>query len=208
MSKNLNSRVTQRRRGAATIWVLAALPVLLVGMLFVMELGHLWAARAELENSLEAASRAAVKTWRNSGLPVVANWTTLARARGVQIAAANTIDGDAVVIATSLGAFDGGTNPNENSLYAPTLAGPAGNLVFGAVTEVADVVTFDAQTAPTPGVTLYGVRAQAVVDVPSLFGTYFGAAWANHSVTVDVTAVIGPLTPEPRLVRVDNYLHP
>ena len=51
------------RRGIATIWVILSLPVALILLITVVEIGNLWTARTELQTNLEAAAIAAVKTW-------------------------------------------------------------------------------------------------------------------------------------------------
>jgi len=144
----------EKRRGVATMWLLAGLPVLLVLFFFLIELGHLWAARVELENSLEAAALAAVKEWGENGGSPALNWTSTARNRGVTLAGANSINGIPVVIGTNLGNLD----PNENAAYVPGV-GATGNLVFGTVTEMGTTVTFDATNPPECGGALVLVDA-------------------------------------------------
>jgi hypothetical protein len=51
------------RRGIATIWVILSLPVALILLITVVEIGNLWTARTELQTNLEAAALAGVKTW-------------------------------------------------------------------------------------------------------------------------------------------------
>lgn len=51
------------RQGVATVWTILTVPVVLVGLAGVIELGHLWVVRNELQTSLEAAALAGVKTW-------------------------------------------------------------------------------------------------------------------------------------------------
>lgn len=198
-----------RRRGVSTIWILAALPALIAAFLVIAELGHLWQARVELENGLESAALAAAKEWGQGGLLPLPNWTVSARTRGQTLAAANSIDGQPIVLGTNLGAYNLLTNPNENGTYLPGEGPPpTGNLVFGRVIEVGPLVRFNANQVPIPLVTLYGVRAQATVRVPSLFGSYFGLTYASHTVTADATAAYDTVAGRTRLVRVDNYIHP
>jgi Flp pilus assembly protein TadG len=52
-----------RRQGVATVWTILTVPVVLVGLAGVIELGHLWLVRNELQTSLESAALAGVKTW-------------------------------------------------------------------------------------------------------------------------------------------------
>ena len=115
-------------RGVVALWTLLMIPVLVVLFAVVVEGVHLWLARVELENALEASALAAVKEWAESTSGVQAGWTNNARLVGQQYAAANTINQTPVVIGDNTGPFDPTTNPNEN--------GPCdGNLVFGAVIE-------------------------------------------------------------------------
>lgn len=198
-----------QRRGVATMWFLAGFSVLFVLFLFLIELGSLWTARVEVENSLEAAALAAAESWGTSAGAPMANWTNTARLRGQTLAAANNVNGNPVVIGTNLGTYDLGTNPNENSAYLPA-PGAIGNLVFGSVTEMGNTVTFDATFAPQCGgaTEIFGVRAQATIAVPSLFGSYFGLSYSTYNVTVNATAIYDCGNGLSRLVRVDNYIHP
>lgn len=52
-----------RRLGVATVWTILTVPVVLIGLVGVIELGHLWLVRNELQTSLESAAIAGVKTW-------------------------------------------------------------------------------------------------------------------------------------------------
>lgn len=56
-------RQSSLRRGIATIWVILSLPVALILLITVVEIGNLWTARTELQTNLEAAALAGVKTW-------------------------------------------------------------------------------------------------------------------------------------------------
>lgn len=115
-------------RGVVALWTLLMIPVLVVLFAVVVEGVHLWLARVELENALEASALAAVKEWAETSSGPAAGWTANARLVGQQYAAANTINQTSVSIGTNPGAFNLATNPNEN--------GPCdGHLVFGAVIE-------------------------------------------------------------------------
>src|SRR5262245_58633790 len=116
----------RHRRGAATLWLLAVLPVLIVLVLYVSELGHLWLARVELESSLESAAKAAVLGWGQSGGVPVSGWTSGARGRGLALATSNGLDTVPVTLDSNLGLFDGTVNPNENLANLPGVIGSAG----------------------------------------------------------------------------------
>ena len=55
------------RRGIATIWVLAALPVVLTLLVMIVDGGNLWVARTEIRTALDAAALSAAKTWGEGG---------------------------------------------------------------------------------------------------------------------------------------------
>lgn len=127
--------------------------VLLVTILcVVVEIAHLYLARTELENALEAAALAGADYWaKNPGD------TGDARTRAQQYAAANTVDGQPVVLSSNYGTDD----VNDN-------AAPDGNLIFGAVSfepvRIADnAYAFDHATEPSCTVTQTVV---AEVDLP------------------------------------------
>ncbi len=115
-------------RGVVALWTLLMIPVLLVLFAVIVEGVHLWLARVELENAMEAGALAAVKEWAETPSGAAAGWTGNARLVGQQYAAANTINQTPVSIGTNPGAFDLADNPNENGSCD-------GNLVFGAVIE-------------------------------------------------------------------------
>lgn len=121
------------------------IPVLLIVLGVVVEGVHLWLARVELENGLEAAALAAVKEWAESGNPQTAGWTYEARQVGVEYAAANTINKTQISIGTNF--YDGDpdpANPNENLSCQ-------GNLIFGAITEDDPEYVFEADKVPACG---------------------------------------------------------
>lgn len=142
----------RRRRGAVAVWTLMFVALLVTILCVVLEIAHLYLARTELENALEAAVLAAADHWaKNPGD------TLASRTRGVQYAAANTVDNQPVVLGTNYGTDD----VNQN-------AGPAGNLIFGAVSfapvRVADnAYAFDHATEPSCTVTEV---VEAEVDIP------------------------------------------
>jgi hypothetical protein len=56
-----------RRRGLATMWLIMFGPVFLVMLYFVVEIGHLYLAKTELNNALEAAALAGAQRWSQAG---------------------------------------------------------------------------------------------------------------------------------------------
>ncbi len=92
------------RRGIATIWVILSLPVALILLITVVEIGNLWTARTELQTNLEAAALAGVKTWgdesEDSSMPMdphpnpgEINITGAARDAAIAAFAVNSVNG-------------------------------------------------------------------------------------------------------------------
>jgi len=183
-------RLARQRRGVVALWLILALPVLLLLSIVVIEIGNIWLARAELENALEAAALAAVKEWGDSS--GAANLA--ARNVGVTYAAANTVTGSSVVITTNHGAL-----VNEN-------ASLSGNLVFGAVTTTGIPWVFSSSTVPGPG-TSFGVRAQATVVVNSVACRLGGYVVPAFQVSATATAryAVGGGSPQLIRVRPENF---
>ena len=186
-------RLAARRRGVVALWLIVSLPVLVLLLIFVAEIGNLWLARIELENALEAAALAAVKEWADT------EDNLEARNVGVTYAAANTVTGDQVAIANN----HGGTG-NMN-------ADPDGNLIFGAITTSSIPWVFEAGTEPSNTVdSEYGVRAQASVGVNSVCANWLGTAVPalSFSVSARVTARYNHTVGSPELIRVrpENYI--
>ena len=107
------------RRGAVVVWTVMFVILLLTILCVVVEIAHLYLARTELENALEAAALAGADHWAKSPTP---GNTSASRTVAMQYAAANTIDNKPVILTAN----GGGTDANQNLL-------PSGNLIFGAV---------------------------------------------------------------------------
>lgn len=197
-----------RRSGVATVWLIMLLPVLILLLCVVVDLANLWLARNQAETAMEAAALAAVKSWGSGAPSPSVNWTQIARARGVTLASANLVGNQTVLIGSNFGTFDVTSNPNENA--ACSAAGgipPAGNLVFGKVTSSGGLFQFDAGIAPVAG-EIYGVRGQAVISVPSLFGGFSGVTFGPYTVTVETTGIYDSSSSQTRLIRVATYSCP
>ncbi|MCH7688677.1 MAG: Tad domain-containing protein, partial [Planctomycetes bacterium] len=117
------------RRGAVTLWIIAAGPAFLALLVFVLEIANIWLARVELENALGATALAAVKEWGDAR----GGDTLCPRDVGVAYAAANTLVGVPLSITNNyrLGP------PNENDLCS-------GNLIFGSIITQEPPFVFDA----------------------------------------------------------------
>ena len=180
-----------------------SLPVLVLLLCFVIEIGNIWLARVELENAMEAAALAAVKEWGGAD---GSSGTETARWVGVEYAKANTVTGTAVDIGTN---WNSGVSPNEN-------ADCAGNLVFGAVMTDAIPWVFDAREQAGCG---YGpggghapaVRAQArAVPVNSVCCRLFGTVLPVFRVSACATARYDCENQRAVLIRVrpENFICP
>lgn len=55
------------RQGVSLLWIIIAFPALILFLVFAVEIGNIWLARIELEQSLEANALAAVKQWAEGG---------------------------------------------------------------------------------------------------------------------------------------------
>jgi Flp pilus assembly protein TadG len=171
------------------LWLVVGVPVFLLLLCFLVEVGNIWLARLELENSLEAAALAAVKEWGDAG----GGSTHRPRDLAALYATSNTVTGTPVVMATN---HNPAHAPNENDASA-------GDLVFGAITTTASPWVFDAQATPDlPCGATFGVRAQATVPVNSLFGQLFGLTLDTFNVSAHSTARYDPQTRQPKLIRV------
>ena len=135
-----NAPSTQRR-GVALLWLIIALPALLLFLVLVVEIGNLWLARLELEQSLEASALAAAKQWAETN---DREGTEAARIAGNDFAKANLVRGMAVDLTNAdlNAAFNGtlnyGTSAiNGNQVRTDVNSGgfnASGVLVFGGVT--------------------------------------------------------------------------
>lgn len=175
MTDRMVSRLTSIRtgrplhRGIVSLWTLLMIPVLLIVLAVVVEGVHLWLARVELENGLEAAALAAVKEWAESGGMPAEYWTERARQFGVEYAAANAINQTPITIQTNRGGYADPGNPNENLSCE-------GNLIFGAITEDNPKYVFEADKVPScggGGRLLIDVTTQNMDSVDNSWGISF-----------------------------------
>ncbi|MEW4456203.1 hypothetical protein AB1L30_26295 [Bremerella sp. JC817] len=157
------SFLSQRaRRGVSLLWLLIAFPALLLFLVFAVEIGNIWLARLELEQSLEANALAAVKRWAETG----GGDTLAARQFGNQFSINNPVRGVPVSLTdmTLNSAFTNGTNQlnynaaniNDN-FYCTDISDyddfeQPGVMVFGAITNLdgaPNTVTFNAGVEPS-----------------------------------------------------------
>ncbi|MFN3151979.1 TadE/TadG family type IV pilus assembly protein [Bremerella sp.] len=161
------------RRGVSLLWIIIAFPALVLFLVFAVEIGNIWLARIELEQSLEANALAAVKHWAES----TGSANTLeAREVGNSFSIANPVRGVPVDLTNVMlnSAFSNGNNrlnfddrvtgayPNQNlvcrdiSEYNDYIQ--SGVMIFGAITQIenednpvdpSQSVIFDADETPT-----------------------------------------------------------
>ncbi len=192
-SRNFRATCNARgaRKGIAAIWVILAVPVVLVVLILVTDIAHLRLARIEAENALEAAALAAVKQWRDGG-NTAAN-RTAARQACLSFAAANTVVGHPVAL---------DANENQSSGDANDNASITGNVVLGAVAHTGGGWQLKPATAPGRGKP-FGVHVQATVPVNSLWGQFGGLTFGPYSVSAQATAYF-PEDGEPELIRING----
>jgi Flp pilus assembly protein TadG len=191
--------IRQRRRGAATLWMVLWLPCLLILFGMMIGVANLWLARVELESALEASALAAVQEWQAqaNGSGDHSDDISIARQVGAAYAAANRVRGKELALATNQGG--GLNNPNQN-------ASCDGDLVFGAIdTSSVGPVTFDAGLGPDCNLSRsFAVRAQKSLNVPPLGRALLSAGLGPFAVRGKATAVYDCASNEVRLVRVEQ----
>jgi Flp pilus assembly protein TadG len=181
----MNPTPEMRRRGAISVWLLVAIPALLLMLIAVTDLGNVWLARIELEHSLETAALAAAETWAKSPDPTLLSAKEGARQAGVDFAAANNVRGKPVVLDLNNAPLVPLTNPNGN-------ASCSGDILLGNISGT----TFDANATLTPA---FGVRTKKTVVVQSLWKS--GMTYHVSAETFAVFDTLG-LTLSVQLVRI------
>ena len=181
----------RQRRGAATMWVVLALPAFIVLLCVVVEVGNLWRARVELQNAMDAAALAAVKEWSDGGNTAKNRATS--RSVGKAFAKANATSGQSVSIDEN---EDEGADANDND-------SPAGNIVLGTVSQVGSELQFNASGSPG-GAGDFGIRTQATVSVKRICPSLGGGSFTIQAQAVARVPASG--SGSPQLVRVDKFL--
>ena len=145
------------RRGISTFWLILVLPLFVILLCFVADIGNVWLARVELENAMEAAALAAVKEWGDQG----GGSTLQPRQVGRTYALVNDVNGAGVPIDLN---YDPTRLPNENLSCE-------GNLVFGAVVTTDRPWVVDTRVAPSCGI------GEVLVDASSQGNLAANNAW-------------------------------
>lgn len=149
------------RRGVSLLWIIIAFPALILFLVFAVEIGNIWLARLELEQSLEANALAAVKHWAEGGS------TETSRIVGNDFSIANPVRSVPVDLTMPIlnVDFDGDLNydvdqPNGNKVCTDIsdygAYDQSGVLVFGVIREIngpvgppAGSVIFNAALSPS-----------------------------------------------------------
>jgi Flp pilus assembly protein TadG len=163
------------RRGISTLWILLFVPAFATLFCMVVEISNVWLARVELENALEAAALAGVKSWGEGSS------ATAARNDAKSYAAVNTARGVAVPL-------------DDSNITLGGVTGTTGNFTLDAgATPVMGV-------GPD-----FGLRVQRVITVNSLCASVFGATVGPYQVTAQVDARFNKSNARPELIRVTTF---
>ncbi len=178
----------------AALWLILALPVLVLLLGVVIEIGNIWLARVELENALESAALAAVKEWGSAG----GGNTAVSRLVGVEYAKANTVTGTPAAITTNYDAVLP-IRPNQNELCT----GPTANMIFGAITTTTRPWVFNADIEPSCGAgeVLFDASAGPSMDQVNAWGINFHPATSTTPAGLTISRVVFDL----RTVDPDAY---
>ncbi|MFI4876376.1 MAG: TadE/TadG family type IV pilus assembly protein [Blastopirellula sp. JB062] len=192
------------RRGASVLWLIVFMPLALTGLIFTIEIGRLWLARAEVENALESGALAAVIEWERLDPNTVLS-TETARQAAADLAATNTV----------LGAPFAFADPNLN--FSPCNLGNGqvfcngndqldGELVFGAITQIQPTVVFDPEANPLLPNHFHAVLVRSAFSVPSQI-SLGGYSLGPYSVQAESVAMVDS-NGQARLVRIDSIASP
>ncbi len=183
-----------RRRGISALWLLLFLPLLVIALCLVVEIGNLWIARIELESAAESAALAAVKEWGDAN----GGDTLQARTVGQDFAAANSVRRMSVALDDN---YDNtNTNPNDNEECSddPNTP-PVADLVFGAIdlTDTNNVI-FDATEEPAcgGGAVMFDATGQGNLSAENAWGIAFRATNdANINANLTITQIVIDVDP-------------
>lgn len=141
ISSNQRWTSGSQRRGAITVWMILAIPVLATLFCVVLEVGNLWLARIELTNALEASALAAVEEWGDRG----GGDTLIPREVGRIFALSNTING----VPVNYDIVDPANPLNYNPAVINDNDSCDGTMIFGAIIEDDPEFVFDSCVVPS-----------------------------------------------------------
>lgn len=175
-----SARLRPQRRGVVTIWTILCMPLLMTILYAVAEVAHLWQARVQLENAVEAAVLATVQEWGRRGGG--AKHVGAALSAGQAFGEANAVHGIPVRL--------------SDRKRVPKVAWS-----FGTASPSGNGYQF---TPDTEATAKFAVILQATVRTPRLCRPLLGASLGEATVTAASIAFYDPSEspPRPRLIRV------
>ncbi|RLT07032.1 MAG: hypothetical protein DWI21_10355 [Planctomycetota bacterium] len=187
-----NCRCPSPRRGIATIWVLASMPVILTLLVMLVDSGNLWVARAELKNALDSAALSAAKTWGEGGS------TLQSRLDAQDAFNTNTILGTQYSLSTVEGSCVNG-NPSPSA---------TAEILLGRITDGGGGFSFNCDATANcavPGVESFAVRTRKTISVPSVASSFLGLSINPYQITSQSFARYVCSNGPPQLVHVNTY---
>ncbi|UUO07963.1 pilus assembly protein TadG-related protein [Blastopirellula sp. J2-11] len=198
--------ITRRsRRGVSVLWLIVIMPLALTGLIFTIETGRLWLARAEVEDALEAAALAGVIEWDQTLEVNNQISTQIPRQMAAEMAESNTVQGinfafsdpDLNYLPYEVGQIQTHLNGNKQA---------SGELIFGAITQTQPTVIFDPEANPLLPTYYRAVLARSAFQIPSQcsLGGFSLGPFTIQSETVAMIDEAG----RARIVRIDAIATP
>ena len=175
------------RRGVAVVWLLACIPVAIVALQFVLEIGWLHRTRSELQVAVDSAALAGARVWGSSSPDAGSDSAvirTAAKTSAQETLAAHSLSGTAVL--SGVASNNAPAQVNNNLACPGTIL--LGDYVSGA---------FAAGSVP-PVATRRACRCSVTVTVSSPFG--FG----SRTVSATSTALWDGAAVRAKLVTVSS----
>ncbi|EAQ80133.1 pilus assembly protein TadG-related protein [Blastopirellula marina] len=199
------SNTRRLRRGVSVLWLIVIMPLALTGLIFTIETGRLWLARAEVENALEAGALAGVIEWNQ--LLAVNNQisTQTPRQMAAEMAGSNTVQGANFAFADpDLNYLPYEVGQVQTHLNGNKLAG--GELIFGAITQTQPTVIFDPAANPLLPTYYRAVLARSAYQIPSQC-SLGGFSLGPFTIQAETVAMIDEQG-RARVVRIDSIASP
>jgi Flp pilus assembly protein TadG len=172
----------------AALWTVLTLPVVLALLIVVIEIGHVWTARRQFEQSVQAAALAGVHAWEQSPADVLTP-RTIAQA----FAEANAVHGMTPIVDDN--ADPGGINGNATT---------TGEIVLGAARSLPQgLFEFAPSDVPDGDSNQdgdYAVLVQASITVPPIVSHVLGMEIPQ--VTISARATARAAGGQPRLIHI------
>ena len=200
-------RKTKRRRGIATLWLVASGVVMALLVIVVTDAARLYLARIEIQNALDAAALSAVKTRCQTG---VSGANDLAARMDGREAYLSNFPSITVPTSTAMSTNEGGAGANGN-LRCPPVGCPDGIVLLGSIyfpaTGTPSELVFDADTAPNKAQVLVRADSADTFGDPDTFSvTFSGTSPANlQSLTINLANAGSEFDPGLGLLDLDGY---